>query len=259
MTRSTTARWLVLALPLALSCVSSVTSKPPADEVRVAVAANFLGPAQALAESFERDTGYRVIISSGSTGTLYAHIVNGAPYDVFLAANRREPERLEQGAHIREGSRFTYARGVLVLWYRGTVPDDVAGPRSALALAAEQRIAIANPATAPYGEAAAAVLSRWGQLDNRTTIRGESVAQAYQFVATGNTEVGFVALSQMLDPDRPPDGHFWRVDEQLYPSIEQQAVILKRAAENPTALAFWRYLKSEPSRERIVAFGYELE
>lgn len=243
--------WLALLL---------VTMPLAAKEVRLAVASNFLTPVKALAKTFEQETGHRLIISSGSTGKLYAQIRNGAPYDLFLAANRREPERLEREAKIHPGSRFTYARGVLALWIpeiSGTDRD----ARASFAAVSDQRVAIANPRTAPYGAAAQVVLKAWSEASpaQGRLLRGENISQAYQFVATGNAAAGFVALSQMKDPARPPSGHYWAIDEHLHPPIDQQVVLLARAGDNPAAQAFWEYLKSPAVRERIQTFGYGLE
>jgi molybdate transport system substrate-binding protein len=232
-----------------------------ADTIRVAVASNFLGPVQAIARAFEQDSGHRVRISSGSTGKFYAQVVNGAPYDLFLAANDREPERLEREGRIAAGSRYTYALGVLALWAPSALEETPADALAAFIEASGQRVAIANPKTAPYGAAAEAVLKAWGQWDGLQgrVIRGENIAQAYQFAASGNAGFGFVALSQMLDPDRQPAGRYWRVDDRLYPPIRQQLVLLKRAADKPAATAFWQYLKSSAAQQQMVAFGYGLE
>jgi len=246
---------------LALLCLLGLSLPLNAADIRAAVASNFLGPLQALAAAFEAQTGHRVTISSGSTGKLYAQIVNGAPYDLFLAANSREPQRLEQEGRTRPGTRYTYALGVLALW----VPDAGRGSpgeaRAAFAPAPGQRVAIANPQTAPYGAAALAVLEAWGRLGSLQgrLIRGENIAQAYQFVASGNAAFGFVALSQLLDPKRPPTGRYWRIDPALHAPIRQQLVILKRAADRPAVAELWRFLKSPSARERIRAFGYGLE
>ena len=246
---------------LSLLCLLGFPQVPGAREVRLAVASNFLGPVYEIAATCEAESSHKVIISSGSTGKLYAQIVNGAPYDLFLAANSREPERLEEEGQIQPDTRYTYALGVLALWVPGGESHDITDARGAFAAMDGQRVAIANPRTAPYGAAAAAVLEDWDQwvaLKGRL-IRGENISQAYQFVASGNAGSGFVALSQLLDPKRPPAGRYWRIDDSLYPPIRQQVVLLKRAAGNPAAEAFWRYLKSPLARERIAAFGYGLD
>jgi molybdate transport system substrate-binding protein len=246
---------------LFLLCALGVSVPLHAGEIHLAVASNFFGPVREIASAFERATGDKVTISSGSTGKLYAQILNGAPFDLFLAANSREPERLEKAGLIRPGSRYTYARGVLALWAPGAGAEHATDPRALLAADAGGRLSIANPATAPYGAAAEAVLNAWKLTDayKGRIIRGENIAQAYQFAATGNARFGFVALSQLLDPARPPSGTYWRIDGELYPPIRQQVVMLARAADSREARAFWAYLKSGPARARIAAFGYGLE
>jgi len=244
-----------------LLCMLGLSLPLSASEIRLAVASNFLGPLQEIAATFEAASGHKVSISSGSTGKLYAQIINGAPYDLFLAANSREPERLEKEGKIRPDSRYTYALGVLAFWAPKAAAGESVDPHSLLAAAAAGRLSIANPGTAPYGAAAQAVLRSWdllGRYKGRI-IRGDNIAQAYQFVATGNAEFGFVALSQLLDPARPPTGRFWRIGAGLYPPIRQQVVMLKRAERNPAAEAFWVYLRSDAARARIKAFGYGLE
>jgi molybdate transport system substrate-binding protein len=244
-----------------LWCLLAPSLPQAAAEVRVAVASNFLGPLRQIASTFEQDSGQRVIVSSGSTGKLYAQIVNGAPYDLFLAANAREPQRLEAQSLIEPGTRKTYARGVLALWApaaAATVADD---PRELLAADRSARVALANPDTAPYGAAAQAVLLAWGLQDSYRgrIIQGENVAQAYQYVASGNATFGFVALAQLQNPVQPATGRYWRIDAQLYPPIRQQMVLLKRAADNPAAQALWRYLGAAAVRARITALGYDPE
>lgn len=246
---------------LLLLCLLCWSLPLSADEIRLAVASNFLGPVQEIARVFERESGHKVLISAGSTGKLYAQIVNGAPYDLFLAANTREPRRLEEDQRIQPGSRYTYAIGVLALWAPMVGDTSADDPMAVLAAADGQRVAIANPQTAPYGAAAEAVLKAWGQWDKLQgrIIRGENIAQAYQFTASGNAGFGFVALSQLLSTKQVPGGRYWRIDDTLYPPIRQQLVILKRAAAKPAAQAFRDYLGSADARAMIQASGYGLE
>ncbi len=227
-------------------------SQLAAQEVRVAVASNFLAPAKALARAYETAEGVPVKLSSGSTGKLYAQIVNGAPFDIFLAANRREPERLEAEGGAVKGSRFTYALGRLVLWSADA--RLVEDPRSVLEAGDYRRLALANPRTAPYGAAAVAVLEALGlrqKLDERL-VYGENIAQAYQFVATGNAQLGFIARSQLPEGK----GSSWIVPEDLYPPIEQQAVLLQRAADKARARAFMEYLRGPEAGALVESFGY---
>ncbi len=228
----------------------------PAGEARVAVAANFLGGLRDLAPAFTAASGHRLKISAGSTGKLYAQIRNGAPFDVFLAADAERPLRLEREGLAVAGSRFTYAVGRLVLWSPrpGRFDDGLAWLRAG----EFRRIALANPATAPYGRAARQFLEGhrlWRALSARL-VRGESVAQAFQFVATGAVDAGFVALAQ-LRSGVVKDGSRWPVPARFHDPIEQQAVLLARGTANPAARAFLDFLRAPATRERIAAAGYD--
>ena len=230
-----------------------------ADPLRVAVASNFLMPAKELAARFEKTSGQAVTLSAGSTGKLYAQIVHGAPFSVFLAANATEPQRLEAEGLAVTGSRFTYATGRLVLW--SLDPDLLKAVDGAdlIRRGDFDRLAIANPKTAPYGAAAVQTLRALGLAPARLgprVVRGENVSQTYQFVATGNVDLGFVALSQVSNPERPAQGSYWLVPEDLHEPIEQQTVLLARAAEDNQAKAFLAYLRSPAARELIAAYGY---
>ena len=221
-----------------------------AAEARVAVAANFTAAMKEIAAAFTRDTGHTLKISYGSTGKLYAQIVNAAPFDVFLSADPARPLALvEQG---RASRRFTYALGKLVLW---SADAGRAVNEQALRRADFRHLAIANPATAPYGAAALAVLQSLGLADSLQDklVRGENIAQTYQFVATGNAELGFVALAQLAGDER---GARWRVPQTLYPPIRQDAVLLDNGSDNPAALAFMAYLKGAAARALMEDFGY---
>ncbi len=224
----------------------------------VAVSSNFLGAAKLLAREFQRDTGLKVRLSAASTGKLYAQIIHGAPYAVFLAANRREPERLEREGHGVNGTRFTYALGKLVLWSPSSklLSSD---PGKLLVENEFKTISIANPRTAPYGEAAHQVLVTLGVDTARyRMLQAENVNQAYQFAATGGVEVGFVAYSQLVAAHQLSGGNSWLVPENLYSPIEQQALLLKNARDNEVARAFLRYLRSEKARVLIKQAGYGL-
>lgn len=228
-----------------------------AGQARVAVAANFLGVLRDLAPAFRAASGHRLRISAGSTGKLYAQIRNGAPFDVFLAADAERPRRLEAEGFAVPGSRFTYAEGRLVLWspQAGRFADGLAWLRRG----EFRRLALASPRTAPYGRAARQFLSRHGLWDrlSRRLVRGESVAQAYQFVATGAVEAGFVALAQ-LRRGSPQGGSRWRVPAADHAPIVQQAVLLKRGEQNPAARAFLAFLREPAIRKRITNAGYDL-
>lgn len=236
--------------------LAAVLAGVPADSTRalVAVAANFAPVMEQLRTEFATRTGYRLDVSIGSTGALYAQIVHGAPFDVFLSADVERVARLEREGRAVAGSRFTYAVGRLALWSPGRAL--AASPQEALARGDFRRLAIALPSVAPYGDAARAVLVRLGLWDGLQPkiVRGESIAQTYQFVATGNAELGFVALAQVIGAD---PSSYWRVPADLHAPIEQQAVLLVRAADNPAATAFVTFLTSEPARAIIRAAGYD--
>ena len=245
----------VAALALAAAIAAGSARAIPADEVRVAVAANFLPVLEALEPRFTAATGHRIAASSGSTGTLFAQIEQGAPFEVFLAADSERPRLLAERGRAVPGSRFTYARGRLVLW-RGDAGPEPPGPEL-LRARRFHHLAVANPATAPYGAAALAVLERLGLAEDlrSSLVVGESVAQAFHFVAAGGAELGFVALSQVR-AHRVPTGSWWLVPETWHPPIEQQAVLL--AAGNPAARRFLTFLASPEAAATIRRFGYEV-
>lgn len=249
------ARYRVLRAGLAvLVCILCVVNVPlaRAGEVAVAVASNFIKPLSALVTTFESQTGHHVLVSAGSTGKLYAQILNGAPFDVFLSANSREPVRLEnQGAGLA-GTRFTYGRGRLAFWAGGTDVD----PASVSArICGTERFASANAKTAPYGVAAMQVVAHLGCQGNLQgrLVQGENIAQTYQFIASGNVAFGFVALSQLSDAGH---GEFWVVPESMHAPIDQQALRLAHATGNPAASAFIAFLASEQAGRIICGFGY---
>jgi len=224
-----------------------------AEQARVAVASNFSVAITTLAERFEANTGHEVTLVFGSTGKHYAQIRNGAPFDSFFAADSRRPELLEKEGMALPGSRFTYATGKLVLWSPKAGYVDAEG--RVLEHGAFRYLAIANPKLAPYGKAAREVLHARGVWDalKAKTVRGENIGQAFQFVKSGNAELGFVALSQVQRPGQPPEGSWWEVPQAIYAPIEQQAVLLK---ENTAARAFLSFVKSDKSRGFIRSFGY---
>ncbi|PTD97739.1 molybdate ABC transporter substrate-binding protein [Pseudothauera lacus] len=228
-----------------------------AAEVQVAVAANFTAPMQKIAAEFEKASGHRVLLSYGATGKFYAQIINGAPFEVFLAADDRTPARLESEGRIVPGSRFTYAIGKLVLWSAREGYVDPQG--EILRRGGFRHVAIASPKTAPYGAAAIEALTRLGLLDavQPKFVTGENISQTYQFIFTGNAELGFVALSQVMEEGRVTGGSAWLVPTDLYPEIRQDAVILSRGARNPVAVELVEFLKGEKARAIIRAYGYE--
>lgn len=251
-----TRRWLAVLLCLSLL---TATTRALAGDVQVAVAANFAGPMQRIAAEFARDTPHKALVVTGATGGLYAQIRNGGPFDVLLAADAATPRRLEAEGLAVAGSRFTYALGKLVLW--SAQPGFVDGAGEVLQRGRFRHLAVANPKLAPYGAAAMEVIAALGLTESvrPKILSGESIAQVAQFVATGNAELGFVALSQVAPPDQPVLGSYWLVPARLYSPIQQDAVLLARGATNPAARALCEYLKGAKAREVIRAYGYALE
>jgi len=242
--------------PLILSLLAFATAQ--ADEVQVAVAANFTAPAKEIAAEFTRQTGHKAVLSFGSTGKLYAQITNGAPFEVFLAANDNTPAKLEKEGRAVAGSRFTYAVGTLVLWSADARLVDAQG--DVLKGGNFKRLAIANPKTAPYGAAAIETLTGLKLLDavQPKFVQGESIAQAFQFASTGNAELSFVALSQVFKDGKLTSGSGWIVPGHLHNPIRQDAVILAKGKDKPAAIALMNYLKGEKARAVIKSFGYAL-
>lgn len=229
-----------------------------AAELTVAVAANFKATLDALAPAFEAESGHRLRSASGPTGKLYAQIVHGAPFDVFLAADGVATQRLEREGRTLPGSRFVYARGRLALYSPKRPPGD--DPRAFVAAGGFRHFAIGNPKTAPYGAAAERLLQRWGLLEalRPALVHGENIGQTYQFIATGNADAGLVALASMLDPKAPVPAAQWRVLPADDVAMDQEAVILKRTAAPDAARAFVAFLRSAAARQRIEASGYAL-
>jgi molybdate transport system substrate-binding protein len=235
---------------LALTLVHAAS----AEEVNAAVAANFTAAMKEIAANFEAATGHKAVLSFGSTGKLYAQIENGAPFDLFLAADRRRPMLLEtQGV---ASGRFTYAVGKLVLW--SPAPALADDGEKVLAAGNFTRLAIAKPETAPYGAAAVQVLKALGLYHalQEKLVRGENIAQTYQFVATQNAQLGFVALAQIV---LSPEGSRWEVPDAFYDPIRQDAVLLRTGINKPAATALFAYLKSPAARAVIEKFGYGIE
>lgn len=229
-----------------------------AAEVSVAVATNFTVPAQKIAAAFEHDTGHKAVLAFGATGKFYAQIKNGAPFQVLLAADDDTPARLEKEGLTLAGTRFTYAIGRLVLWSQQ--PGLVDDKGEVLRTASFAHLAIANPKLAPYGLAAMETLDKLGLLSalQPRLVQGENIGQAYQFVATGNAALGFVALSQVMSEGRITNGSAWVVPAHWHTPIRQDAVVLAAGKDNPAAVALATYLKGEKARGIIRSFGYEL-
>ena len=251
--RSSFRRLLALTAALALSAAAH------AEVVQVAVAANFTAPARALAEIFAKTTGHEAKLSFGATGAFYTQIKNGAPFDVLLAADDERPIRLEKEGDTVPGSRFTYAQGQLVLW--SAKPGFVDGKGEVLKGGNFSKIAIANPKNAPYGAAAMEAMDKLGLMAalQPKLVTGESIGQTYNFIATGNAELGFVALAQVLDGGKLKSGSMWVVPAKYHAPIIQDAVILKRAAANPAAKAWMALMRSPNTQDFIRSYGYEVK
>lgn len=229
-----------------------------AADVSVAVAANFTAPMQKIAQTFEQDTGHKVQLAFGATGNFYAQIKNGAPYQLLLAADDKTPLKLEQEGQSVAGARFTYAIGKLVLWSKQPGLVDAQG--AVLKTPNYQRLAIANPKLAPYGAAAVEVLNNMGLLQavQSKWVQGENIAQAYQFVASENAQLGFVALSQVMVDGKISQGSAWVVPSPLYAPIRQDVVLLSKAKDDPAAKSLLQYLRSDKARDVMRSFGYGL-
>lgn len=245
---------------LTLLGVSLLVAPPlAAAEVRVAVASNFTGPMQALAVEFERASGDHVLVTAGATGKLAAQIENGAPFEVLLAADDTTPGKLATAGLAVPSTRFTYAIGKLVLYSAraGYVDDHGA----ILQRASFAHLAIANPKLAPYGAAAMSVLSALHLLDSLRPklVQGENIAQTFQFVASENAELGFVALSQIIVAGSFRSGSYWVVPETLYAPLRQDAIELQPGVKNPSALALLAFLRSDHARAIIASYGYGLD
>lgn len=242
---------------LALFGVAFALAATPvlAADTQVAVAANFTEPAKAIAAAFKAKTGHTATLSFGSSGQFYTQMAHGAPYEVFLSADAERPLKAEQDGLAVPGARFTYAVGRLVLYSR--TPGLVDAKGAVLTSDRFAKLAIADPAAAPYGEAAVETMRKLKVYDALAPkiVRGASISQAYQYVATGNAELGFVALSQVIDQ---PGGSRWLVPAADHAPIQQQAVLLRTGEKNPAARAFLTFLKSPAAIAIIKRYGYEV-
>ena len=236
--------------------LAGVASPSFAEKVHVAVAANFAVPMEKIASAFERETGHTAVLSFGATGALYAQIIHGAPFLVFLSADQTTPLRLAREDRAVAASAFTYAVGKLVLW--SPKPELVDAEGKILFSGQFDRIAIANPDTAPYGKAAIEVLSKLDLLKQvrPKLVTGNNIAQAFQFVSSGNAGIGFIALSQVYRNGHITSGSAWIIPDDNYTPIRQDAVLLKSGANNPAATALMDYLRSDDARSIIASYGY---
>ena len=244
---------------LAACCCALVSVLPArAAEVSVAVAANFTAPMQKIAALFEQDSGHKAKLAYGSTGRFYAQIRHGAPFQLLLAGDDETPARLEREGLGLAGSRFTYAIGRLVLW--SPQPGLVDAQGLVLSQGRFDKLALADPKLAPDGAAAIESLGRLGLLEQLQArfVLGENIVQAYQFVASGNAQLGLIALSQVQLDGRLRAGSGWILPARLHRPIRQDALLLSAGKDNPAALALLRYLQGDKARAIIRAYGYEI-
>lgn len=239
-----------------LLAAAFITGAAHADTVSVAVASNFTAPMQKIAQSFAEDTGHKAELSFGATGKFYAQISNGAPFGVLLAADDTTPQKIAQEGKGDASSRFTYAIGKLVLWSKDASYVDNQG--AVLQRNDFQHLAIANPKLAPYGLAAQQTLQKMGLLQavQPKWVQGENIGQTYQFAATGNAQLGFVALSQVMEDGKLKSGSAWIVPADMHDPIRQDAIVLNTAKDNAAAQALMAYLKGGKARAIMEAYGY---
>jgi len=241
-----------------LGVLLMVAQVAQAGEVRVAVAANFTAPMQEIAPLFEQASGHKVSLSFGSTGKFYAQIKQGAPYDVLVSADSKTPQKLDGDGLTVPGSRFVYALGKLVLW--SAQPGMVDDKGAVLRKGGYNKLAIGDPKLAVYGTAAQETLEElglWKPVQGKL-VRGENITQTYQFAASGNAELGFIALSQITKGGKVSEGSWWIVPKHYYSPIEQSAVMLSSAKDAAAAQAFLAFLKGSQAATVIRSYGYEL-
>jgi molybdate transport system substrate-binding protein len=245
-------------IPLLLTTLLDSATLAQAGDVSVAVAANFTGPMEKISPAFEKATGHKALVAYGTVGKFYSQIKNGAPFEVFVSADETTPARLEKDGLAEPSSGFTYAIGKLVLW--SATPGLVDNKGEVLKGGNFKHLSIANPKMAVYGAAAVEAMKKLGvdAVLEPKLVFGENITQAYQFAATGNAELGFVALSQIYKDGQYAAGSYWLVPPALYSQIRQDAVLLTLGKDNPAALALLVYLKSDAAKQVIRAHGYEL-
>jgi len=239
--------------------IAIVWTQAQAADIHVAVAANFAAPMQKIAKLFEQASGHKVLLSFGSTGNLYAQIKNGAPFQMFLSADDETPIKLEKEGLGLAATRFVYATGKLVLW--SAQPNFVVDQGDILKTQQFQRLAIANPKLAPYGVAAVETLNKLSLLQEvqNKFVQGENIAQAYQFVATGNAPLGFVALSQVMMDGKIAKGSAWVVPAEFHAPLRQEAIVLQKGKDNAAVSALFNYLRSDNAKQVMRAYGYDVQ
>ncbi len=246
-----------LLMSAAVLIVIGIIGQPArSDTVLAAVASNFTAPMKDIAQRFEQTTGHTVTLAFGSSGKLFAQIRHGAPFDVFLSADQEKPHKLIEAGLAEDGSQSTYALGRLALW--SAKPN--INPLQTLKSGAFTRLALANPRLAPYGEAATRTLASLGmeQSTRSKQVTGENISQTWQFVSTGNAQLGFVALSQILSNGQLTRGSVWVIPPEHYQPVKQDAVLLSRSQHNPAAMALLDFLHQEETATILQQYGYDL-
>lgn len=248
---------MVIKIPLAIFTLLLLSLRSQAAEVKVAVAANFAQPMKEIAAEFEKDTGHKLILTQGATGKFYAQISNGAPFEVLLSADDETPGRLASEGKAVAGSQFTYAIGRLALWS----PDARLVEQGGEVLKTDKFkfIAIANAKVAPYGRAAVQTMQKLGVLTNiePRVVQGESISQTFQFVTSGNAQLGFVALSQIWENGKLRSGSAWVVPEEMHEQLKQDVILLNAGKNSQAAVALLNFLKSDKARKFIERYGYK--
>ncbi len=250
---------------LKLSFIASATLvafSANAAEVQVAVAANFTAPMKDIAVMYEKATGDKILASYDSTGKFYAQIKNGAPYQVLFAADAKTPAKIEAEGLGVKGTAKPYAFGKLVLW--SATPDFVKEDKNFILSDAVKKIAVANPKLAPYGEAAYQTMTSWKNIERAKEkfVEGDNIGNTYNYAATGNAQVGFVALSQVIDPktSKFAKGSGWIIPSNLYSPIRQDSVVLNPGKDNAAVEKFMKYMATSPDVKKLIeSYGYGLE
>lgn len=239
--------------------VTSAINMASAEEIQAAVASNFTAAMNDIVAKYQEQSENTVALTFGSSGKILAQIQNGAPFQVFFSADQAKPAALEKDGFVVEGSRYTYAIGTLALW--STKPDFVDADLTRLKSGEYNKLALANPKLAPYGQAAVETLAALNltEATEPNWVQGENIGQTYQFVATGNADLGFVALSQIMDKGHVAEGSSWIVPAEYYSPILQDAVILKTAEGNEAVADFMNYMKSDEAYAIIQSYGYKTE
>lgn len=229
-----------------------------AEQLNVAVASNFTAPMRQISAEFEKTSGHTLNLSFGSSGKFFAQISHGAPFQIFLSADQTKPSALDKAGFVVAGSQMTYAVGTLALWSPN--PNLIDAQGNILRTGKFNKLAIASPILAPYGVAAMDVLRHLNLEESirNSLVTGENIAQTYQFVSTGNADMGFVALSQIMKDGLISSGSAWRVPTNLYRAIKQDAVLLKKAEDNAAAKEFMAFLSGVKAQKIILSYGYQI-